>query len=116
MKQQIDLKEVIANAELTMQTRNRAVGGDTSWGRAVDMSIQHMYRRFYYGLELACLGNGSGALARVKSAAFANGVLTVTCDNTYTDFGIENVQLLQPGLKVDVYRAARRWRTIPARG
>ncbi len=112
-KQLVPLKEVIANAELTLQTRNRAIGGDTAWGRAVDMAIQHMFRRFYYGLELACLGNGTGALARVVSASHVDDspstglyTYTVTCDNTYADFGVENVQLLQPGMKIDIYNGS----------
>jgi len=112
-KQLISLKEVIANAELTMQTRHRAVGGDTSWGRAVDMAVQHMFRRFYYGLELSCLGNGTAALARIVSASHVDNspgtgyyTYTVTCDNTYTDFGSENVQVLQPGMKVDIYNGS----------
>jgi len=105
-KQLIPLREVIVNNGLTKQAMDRATGGAASWGRIVDRVLQRGLIDLDWLMNISLIGNGSGALARVVSAVHAAGVVTVTCDNTYTDFGWENVALLKKGMRVEIYNAA----------
>jgi hypothetical protein len=101
----ISVKEMMATAGITRQALLRASGGAASWGRAVVDAIRNMRRDFSYLQEIVALGTGNGALARVSSIADntpTNGYTTVTCDNTYEDFGVENVQLLRKDMWVDI--------------
>ena len=108
-KQLIPIKKLSTIATLSGDAMRRASGGENSWGNLVDMSLRQMLDiDFKHHMEIAALGNGTAALARVVSVANdggSNGVYTytVTCDNTYTDSGIENVQLLKKGMRVDIY-------------
>lgn len=108
VKQLIPLREIIANAQLTLQVRNRGIAGDNAWGNAVRVAIEDMFKRFYFGLERATLGAGNGFLARADAVAVVdNGdTLTVSCDNTYDTDGIENVQLIQVGDLIDIYNGS----------
>lgn len=115
VKQLIPLREVIVNAGLTRQAMMRATGGAASWGRIVDDVLRDQQTDFKWLLNLACMGNGSASLARVSTVANAGGVTTVTCDNTYTDFGWENVSLLKTGMQVEIRAADGTLRT-PAGG
>lgn len=99
----VPLREVIVNAGLTRQALDRAVGGDASWGRIVDRVLSEQKRDFMWLMEVCSIGNGTGMLARVKSAANNGSVTTVTCDNTYTDFGWDNVALMKPGMLIEIY-------------
>lgn len=111
VKQLIPLREVIVNAGLTRQAMMRATGGAASWGRIVDDVLRDQQVDFKWLLNLACMGNGTGALARV--GANADGAVAVVpseadtvviyCDNTYTDFGWENVALMKAGMSVDLW-------------
>jgi hypothetical protein len=105
IKAQIPIRQVIATAQLTSQVMDQAGGGDASWGNAVDIAISDMKDDFNLGLERCIFGQGLGALARIVSVSDGGSpnVVTCTCDNTYTDFGIENVQLLKVGDHVDIY-------------
>lgn len=102
-KQLIPLREVMVNAGLTRQALNRAIGGDSSWGTVVDEVLRDQQVDFNWLLNSILIGNGSGAVARIVSAAYSNNVTTITCDNTYTDSGIENVQLLKIGQQLEIY-------------
>jgi hypothetical protein len=105
VKQFIPLKEVIVNAGITRQALIRATGGNASWGRAVDTVLQNQRRDFKWLMELASIGDGTGRLARVSAASHSGGVITITCDNTYADFGWENVALIKKGMFVEIYTA-----------
>jgi len=115
VKQLIPLREVIVNAGLTRQAMMRATGGAASWGRIVDDVLRDQQIDFKWLLNLACMGNGTAALARVSTVANTSGITTVSCDNTYTDFGWENVALLKAGMQVEVRAADGTLRT-PAGG
>jgi hypothetical protein len=104
-KAYIPMRELIANAGITRQAQDAAVGGDASWGRVVDLALQDMQVDFNLLCELSAFNDGSGRLARVSAAADNGGVVTITCDNNYLDFGIENVQLIRKGLRIDIYQA-----------
>ena len=106
VKQLIGLKEIIANAELTLQIKNQAIGGDASWGVAVDEALKDMFLKFYKLNERAALGAGKGYVARVASASYAGTTLTITCDNKYNTDGIENTEQLVVGDRVDIYRGS----------
>lgn len=103
--QYVDLKRVIANAQLTSESIDRVKKGDNAWIDAVADSLADMRLYFNYVLEIACLGNGTGIVAEVSAAADSGGVVTVTCDNDYTKMGIENTQALQKGMLVDFYQS-----------
>jgi len=104
-KMLIPLAELIVTAGVSKQAMDRATGGASSWGNVVDLALKNQRRDWDNLLEVSCAGNKSGAVARVKEAADAGSpnVVTVTCDNTYTDSGIENVQQLKKGMKVDIW-------------
>jgi hypothetical protein len=108
-KMLIALKQVLANAQVTMQSRDRATGGAASWGNIVERSVSNLLERdFPWACELACVGNGKAVLAEVVSCVYAAGppkTITFTCDNNYTNSGIENVQLIRKGMYVDIYAA-----------
>lgn len=105
----IPTKEMIATAGITMQAMNRAKGGLTAWGNATERSLKLLLRDMDLTANLAAIGDGTGKLARVASISGTNtaGVrtLVLTCDNTYADFGWENVDLIAVGMHVDVYAA-----------
>lgn len=105
IKTQVPLYQVIANAGVTKQSLDRATGGDASWGRVVDRVLADQRTDFLWTMELSAAGAGTGALARVVSYTWDGGTttMTVTCDNTYTDFGWENVALLKKGMWVEIY-------------
>jgi len=97
--------EQIATAWITKQAMDKAKGMPGSEINAVRMALKELKSDWDYLSELATFGDGTGRLARVKSVANSNGVTTVTCDNTYLDSGIENVQCLKNGLQVEIYAA-----------
>ena len=105
-KNWIPLKQVIVNAGLTKQALDRAIGGDSSWGRAVDLVLRAQRDEFKWLMEVGSIGDGTGRLARVASSLFDTDHITVTCDNTYNDFGWENVALLKKGMWVEIYDSA----------
>jgi len=111
-KNWIPLKEVIVNAGLTRQALQRATGGDASWGRSVDAVLRAQREEFRWLMELASIGDGTGRLARSSAGGAYEGSssisstgkhVTITCDNTYCDFGWENVALLKKGMWVEAY-------------
>ena len=113
-KNWIPLKQVIVNAGITKQALDRAVGGDASWGRAVDMVLRAQREEFKWLMELCAIGDGTGRLARSSGAGVYDGSssvsstgksVTITCDNTYTDFGWENTALIKKGMWVEAYLA-----------
>ena len=104
VKQLIGLKEVIANAQVTLQVRNRATGGEAAWGIAVDDALKDMYQKFFKMLERATLGAGNGYVGRVSAGTHAGSTLTLTFDNRYDTDGIENCEQLVVGDRIDIYR------------
>lgn len=104
-KNWIPLKEVIVNAGITKQALDRAVGGDASWGRAVDAVLRAQRQEFQWLMELCAIGDGTGRLARVVTSDYSGTTMTVVCDNTYCDFGWENVALLKKGMRVEIFSA-----------
>jgi hypothetical protein len=108
VKMFIPLREIIANAGLTHQALKRATGGNSSWGPIVARTLDAQMVDFKYVRELAAIGDGTGRLARVSASVYAAGppkTLTVTCDNTYADFGWENVALMKVGMSVEIYKS-----------
>jgi len=104
--QYIDLKSVIANAQLTHQAISRVSKADLSWIDAVTDSLADMRTYHNYLLEVATLGNGTGIVAEVSGAADGgSNVVTVSCNNAYPDNMIENVQALRKGMLVDFYQS-----------
>jgi hypothetical protein len=114
VKATVAMKELIAIASISKQARDFATGGDNAWGNVVAHSIDMMMRDFKNILSVASLGDGTGKLARVASCSsstssgfFAGSTYTNThtiiADNTYTDFGWENVAMLKTGMRVDVW-------------
>jgi hypothetical protein len=103
----IPLAELIDVATITKQALDRATGMPGSWGSAVDESIDDMQGfSFKEYLRFCTIGSGLGLMARVKSAAVqsdgtANTYVRVTCDNTYNEFGWDNVQMIQEGMMVE---------------
>lgn len=106
VKQYIPLKQIIVNAGITQQALQRASGGGASWGRAVDLVLANQRSEFLWLRELLSIGDGTGRLARVVSSSHSGGYITVTCDNTYADFGWENVALIKPGMWVECFDSA----------
>jgi hypothetical protein len=66
-------------------------------------------------LNYACMGNGTGYLATVKSYTYSNGVATVVCNNTYSNSGWDNVSMIQPGQLLDVYDSTLASKKIAAK-
>lgn len=106
VKQYIPLKEVIVNAGVSKQAMDRAVGGNSSWGRVVDRVLQSQRTDFLWLMELVAGGDGTGRLARVASAAAGTSEVTVTCDNTYDNFGWENTYRMKKGMWIEIYNAS----------
>lgn len=106
MPMYIPLKETIVNAGVTMQSMRRATGGGASWGRVVDLVLRAQRTDFLWLQEICAIGDGTGRLARVSSSAHSGGSIVVTCDNTYSDFGWENVALIKVGMLVEAYNAS----------
>lgn len=114
----IALKEMIVTAGVSKQARDKATGGTASWGNIVADAIDMMHTDFKTLLAIAALGDGSGKLARIKaSTSHANTGATVegivydytpigTADNTYLDFGWDNVLMMKPNMLVDIYRGS----------
>ena len=100
----IPLRRVVDNAGVTKQALDRATGGDASWGSVVELAIDNMRRSFSYLLKLCAFGNGTGALGRISASSESSGTYTLTLDNTYDDFGIENCALIKTGMRVEIYR------------
>ena len=106
--QYIDLKWIIANAQLTHQATQRAVKGDNSWINSMDDALSDMMLRFNHLQEVSANGNGTGFVAEVSAASDDSAtpnIVTVSCDQAYTDNGFENVQALLPGDYVDIYQS-----------
>ena len=66
--QYIDLKEIIANAQLTHQATRRAVSGDNSWINSMDDTLKDMMLRLNHLMEVSANGNGTGFVAEVSGA------------------------------------------------
>jgi len=106
VKMLVPFKEMIANAAVTMQARMAVTGDDRSWGNIVELAIKDLKADMSYLANLAAIGDGTAALARVVSKSGTGTERVLTCDNTYSDFGWENTSLLRPNMLVDVYTAA----------
>jgi hypothetical protein len=102
------LFEVIVNMGITKQALDRATGMPGSWAPIVKEVLNDGMRDFKWLMELASLGDGSGRLARVSAYSWDAGTttMTITCDNTYKDFGWENVHCIKKGMQVEIYSAA----------
>jgi len=104
----IPLAEIIDVATITKQALDRANGMPGSWGCAVDEAVNDMQNySFKEFLRFCTIGTGTGRLARVHSAAVesdgsANTWLKVYCDNTYDEFGWDNVQMIQEGMVLEI--------------
>jgi hypothetical protein len=105
IKQYIPLKRAIANAGITGDALRKASTSDSSFGSAVELALAEQKRDFLWGRELDMMGDGTGRLARVVSASAGSAAVTITCDNTYADFGVENVALIKVGQWVEIYNA-----------
>jgi hypothetical protein len=104
---EVELRELQVNAGLTKQALDRVVGMPGSWANMVRRTLEQRSEDWNWLLNWVLLGNGSGALAVVDGApSLVGSTLTVTCDNTYSDFGWENVALLQKGMEIEAYTAA----------
>jgi hypothetical protein len=107
VKMQLPMKQVIEPAGVTQRALDFATGGDAAWGKIVAREINAVRKqRFPWLMEIAAFGDGTGRLARVVSSSHSAGYITVTCDNTYIDFGWENVRFIKPGMQVVAYNAA----------
>lgn len=102
VKQLIPLRELMVTAGLTKQALDKAIGGTRSWGRAVDVVMRQREEDWNWLLNDVIFGVGNGEKARVVSAAADGATTVLTCDNTYYDFGRENVQHLKVGERVEV--------------
>jgi len=109
VKMQVPLKEVIVNAGLTLQARDRATGGLASWGRIVEEVLDDQQIDLKNLLRCACMSNGTGIIAVAHGSATGAGSVgdpyVIALENTYTTLGIENAALCQVGMKIDVYAA-----------
>ena len=99
------LFEMIASAWITKQAMDRAVGMPGSEFDALKKALQQLKLDWDWLCQVITIGDGTGRLARVSGVANSGGVTTVTCDNTYTDFGWENVKLLKKGQIIEIYTA-----------
>ena len=107
VKQYIPLKEVIVNAGVSKQAMDRAIGGNSSWGRVVDRVLQAQRTDFLWLMELSSIGDGTGRLGRVLAEDTGAPVTTdrvrITLDNTYDNFGWENSALIKKGMWIEMY-------------
>lgn len=116
VKAKVGMREVITNIGLTKHGIDFNQGGTTSWANALDLALQKEMTDFQYTLSILSLGDGTGKLAEIVSGTNAGQIsggkfdtkysITYTCDNTYTNFGWDNVRLLKKGMTVDVYDGA----------
>lgn len=103
----IPLAELIDNASITSQAMDLADGMPGSWGKAVEDSISDMQNiSFKELLRFSTIGSGTGRIAKIASAAVmsdgsANTWLKVICDNEYTTFGWDDVQMIQEGMRLE---------------
>ncbi len=104
IRMQIPLMELIDNCGITRQALKLAAGTPASWGSAVDMAISDMLKvSFRETLRYCMIGTGTGLLGRVSAASANGGVATITQDNNYTEMGWDNTQMMQPGMKIEIY-------------
>ena len=107
VKMQLPMKEVIEPAGISQRALDFATGGDASWGKVVQREIDQVRKmRFPWLMEICSMGDGTGRLARAASASAGSSAVVVTCDNTYIDFGWENVRFIKPGMWIQVYTGA----------
>jgi hypothetical protein len=97
------VREVIVNAGLTHKALDMARGMPGSWFAAQVRALVLRQQNFDQMMNRSLALNGTGALARIVSVSLSGTTLTVTCDNTYNDTGIENVARIQKGMKIEVY-------------
>lgn len=97
------LREVIVNAGLTHGALMRARGMPGSWFSAVRRALEHRQMNFDQMLNRSLALNGTGAVARIVSVNLVGTTLTVTCDNAAYDTGVDNVQHIKKGMKIEVY-------------
>lgn len=101
----VRLAEVEVNAGLTLESLRLAEGMPGSWGRAVTEALEVRGQDFDLMMDAFMMQAGYGALARVVSATGTT-TTTITFDNTYGDFGVENVGLIKEGMQVEFGVAA----------
>jgi hypothetical protein len=104
---EIPLREVIDVATITSQALDMADGQPGSWGKPLDDAHDDMMNvSFPEFMRFNMLGTGEGKVARIVSAAVINDddddKVRITCDNSYTDFGWDNVQFVQEGMQVEI--------------
>lgn len=97
----LPLKQVVVPAGITQAALDRATGGEASWGKVVVDEVKRATdRAFPWFMENCIMGDGTGYLARVVSAAEGTDTVVVTCDNTYIDGFWENVRMIKKGMWV----------------
>ena len=102
----LPLKEVIVPAGVTEEALNRAVGPPGSWGKIQERALHYQRQAFVELMNVALMSDGTGRIARVVSSSAGTADVTVTCDNTYKDFGLENVQAIRKGMWVECMDAS----------
>lgn len=107
-KTTLELREIFVTSELTMQAMQRAEGLPGSWGNIIEEALKLMKIDYNWLMKVTAMGDGSGKLALVASASEAGttGVYTLTCDNSYLEWGWENTAFIRKGMKIDIYRGA----------
>jgi len=110
LKAFVPLKEVVVPAEITQQALDLAGSEQDAWGRVVDRTLRMQRTDFEWLMQLIAAGDGTGRLARVLSCDTGGSVtadrIRICCDNTYSDFGSENVANIKVGQWVEIYNAA----------
>ena len=96
------LREIEVNVGTTMQALDRAEGMPGSWGKHVDDLLAERRADYDFTWDRILMNAGTGLLANVVSSSWNTDTLTVTCDNTYTQTGVENVALIKRGMMVEV--------------
>jgi hypothetical protein len=104
--QHLPMRRVIVNAGVSGDAMERATGGAASWGNIVKEALDDEKNEFLDFMEECALGDGTGRLARAYSASAGTAEVTVTCDNTYSDFGWENVALIKKDMWIEAYNAS----------
>jgi hypothetical protein len=111
----VGLQRILAQCEITEKTMLTATGGDNSWGSYAGRKLDNMLRDFKYVQNIAASGNGTGALAVANGTATYTGGgssydsctgAVITCDNTYTDSGIENTELIKKDMRISIWDAS----------
>ena len=106
----LPLKSVIAGAMIEGAAMRRVRKPD-AWLNALQDALDMRQEDFLWLMELVALGDGTGRLARVNHtsagdvAVASTSYVKIGCDNTYADFGSENVQNIQVGMWVELYAA-----------